>query len=464
MRAVKAARIIHRCSACGSGFPRWAGRCAACGEWNTLVEERVASATSGAAPEFLEPVSIAAVAPGAGYPVPTGLAEFDRAFGGGLVAGSVTLIGGEPGIGKSTLLLQVAGCVARRGRVLIVAGEESTEQIARRARRLGLDTDAVSVLATGSLPAALAAAERFAPDLLVVDSIQTVADPETAGGAGSVVQVRDAAARVVRFAKETGAAAVLVGHVTKDGALAGPRVLEHLVDTVCAFEGDRHHALRILAVVKHRFGPAGELGIFTMTSTGLEAVGDPSELLLGDRRPGIAGGIVVPVLEGQRPLLVELQALVARSTLATPRRAVQGVAASRLAIALAVLEQRVGFGLSMMDVFVSVVGGVRVAEPAVDLALGLALASALSGRPVGDDVVACGEIGLGGEVRQVVHTERRLAEAARLGFTRAVVPASAPEPPAGMDLVRAATLADAVRLLGLGASDRIASSGSGPLR
>lgn len=400
--------------------------------------------------EPAEPVALGDVPLEGGLPRPTGMAELDRSLAGGLVPGSVTLVGGEPGVGKSTLLLQLAAAwAARGGSALIVAAEESAEQVRRRAERLGAAVEGVSILATTSLPGALDAAERFGPDLLVVDSIQAIADPTVGAGGGSVAQVRECTAQLVHFAKRRRVATVLVGHVTKEGALAGPRVLEHLVDTVCSFDGERHHALRILTVNKHRFGPTGELGVFEMTPGGLAAVDDPSKLLLGDRRPGVAGSVVVPVLEGRRPILVELQALVARSSLATPRRAAQGLPPSRLSLAVAVLEQRVGCSLASMDVFASVVGGVKVSEPAIDLALCLALVSAAAGIPLGADLVACGEVGLGGELRQVVHTERRLGEAARLGFARACVPVSAPDPPAAMSVVRVATLLEAVTALGL---------------
>lgn len=395
-----------------------------------------------------EIVVLSSIAASAGRPVPTGLPELDRALAGGLVAGSVTLVGGEPGVGKSTLLLQVAAAVAGQGRrALVVSAEESAEQVRRRADRLPAAAQEVAVAATTSLPAALAAAQAYEPDLLVVDSIQTVADPGVGGAGGTVAQVRECAARLVELAKRQGIATLLVGHVTKDGSLAGPRTLEHLVDTVCSFEGDRHHALRVLSVVKHRFGPAGELGVFTMGSAGLEGVEDPSALLLGDRRAGTPGSVVAPVLEGRRPLLVEIQGLVAPTTLGTPRRTAQGLPQGRLSLLLAVLEQRAGLPLGAMDVFASAVGGIRVSEPASDLALAMALASAALGVAVPGDVVACGEVGLGGEVRQVVHTDRRLAEAARRGFRHALVPPSAPEPPPGMTCTRVATLGAAVGLL-----------------
>jgi DNA repair protein RadA/Sms len=456
-------RTVHRCSECGSVHLRWGGKCSQCGAWNSLVEERVVPtprASGSSAPSWaglteavVEPIALGDVSLDGGLPRATGVAELDRSLAGGLVPGSVTLVGGEPGIGKSTLLLQLAAAWATRGgRALIVAAEESAEQVRRRAERLGAAVDGLSILPTSSLPAALEAAERFQPDLLIVDSIQAIADPAVGASGGSVSQVRECAAQLVHYAKRRGVATVLVGHVTKDGALAGPRVLEHLVDTVCSFDGERHHALRILTVTKHRFGPTGELGVFEMTSGGLAGVEDPSKLLLGDRRPGIAGSVVVPVLEGRRPILVELQALVARSSLATPRRSVQGIPAGRLSLAVAVLEQRVGCSLATMDVFVSIVGGVKVSEPAIDLALGLALVSAAVGVPLGADLVACGEVGLGGELRQVVHTDRRLAEAARLGFTRACLPVSAPDPPESMAVVRTASLAEAVLALGLGSA------------
>jgi len=398
----------------------------------------------------IDPVELMSVPIDAGRPTPTSIGQFDRSLAGGLVPGSITLLGGEPGVGKSTLLLQLAASWATQGgRALVVCAEESAEQVRRRAERLHAAVPGVSILATTSLWAVLDAAERFAPDLLIVDSIQAVADPVIGASGGSVAQVRECAAQLVSFAKRRGVATVLSGHVTKEGTLAGPRVLEHLVDTVCSFDGDRHHALRILSVTKHRFGPTGELGIFEMTEDGLAGVDDPSKLLLGDRRPGVAGSVVVPVLEGRRPILVELQALVARSSLGTPRRAAQGVPAGRLSLAIAVLEQRAGFSLATMDVFVSIVGGVKVSEPAIDLGLALALVSALTGVPLGEGLVACGEIGLGGELRQVVHTDRRLGEAERLGFTQACVPTSAPVLAGSMRLVRVSSLGEAINALRL---------------
>ena len=441
-------RTVHRCSDCGSSTPRWAGRCPACGEWNTLVEELEPSGSrSGGRPPTTAssaPVELAAMAGEPAAPVPTGLAELDRVLSGGLVPGSATLVGGEPGIGKSTLLLQAAAEMTRHGaRCLLVSAEESPSQVRLRAARLDATVPGLWLLGASALPDIEDAIERTAPDLVVVDSIQTVFDPDLQSAAGSVAQVRGCAHRLVASAKAGGPSVVLVGHVTKDGALAGPRVLEHLVDTVLSFEGDRHHAVRILRAVKHRFGPTGQLGLFEMTGAGLVAVADAGALFLADRRPGTPGSVVFPAVEGRRPILLEVQALVAAAHGDGPRRAASGFDPARLALLLAVLDRRAGTSLAGQDVYVSVVGGVRIADPGADLAVCLAVASALTQRPVDDGVVVIGEVGLGGEVRQVAHTPARLAEAVRLGFIAAVGP---PECPAqtGMTIRTTATLVDAL--------------------
>jgi DNA repair protein RadA/Sms len=339
----------------------------------------------------------------------------------------------------------LAAVADRGGRCLLVSAEESAQQVRLRAERLGALAPGLQVLAETLLPHVLDQIAALRPDLVVVDSIQTVHDPEVGSAPGSVTQVRECAHRLVREAKERGTAVVLVGHVTKEGNLAGPRVLEHVVDTVLSFEGDRHHGLRLLRAVKHRFGATSELGLLEMTEGGLVGVPDASGMFLGDRTPGVAGSVVVPTIEGSRPLLVEVQALAARSRLAQPRRSAQGLDAGRLALLLAVLERRVELPVGDADVFASAVGGVRLVEPGADLAVALAVASSLTGVPVDDDVVACGEVGLAGELRQVSHMPRRLAEAARVGFRRAIVPASAPDPPRGVTLLRARTLGDAIR-------------------
>jgi DNA repair protein RadA/Sms len=377
---------------------------------------------------------------------PTGLAEMDRVLSGGLVPGSVTLVGGEPGIGKSTLLLQLAAAVAGGGgSVLYCSAEESAAQLRARAARLGALHDRLAVLADQTVERIAAAAQSLRPDVTVVDSVQAVQMLDRPAAPGSVSQVRDAAAHLVEMAKREALSVVLVGHVTKDGALAGPRQLEHLVDTVIAFEGDRHHALRQVRAVKHRFGGTNELGLFEMTTSGLRVVTDASGRFLADRPVGQAGSVVVAAMEGRRPLLVEVQALVAPSG-PSPRRTAEGLDGGRLALLLAVLERRLGLVVANRDVFTLAVGGVSLDEPAVDLALAVALASSSLDRPCHPDAVVFGEVGLGGEVRGVTHVERRLGEAARLGFSCAVVPHSAAraQVPAGMRLVPVRSVAEAL--------------------
>ncbi|MGH9074416.1 MAG: DNA repair protein RadA, partial [Acidimicrobiales bacterium] len=451
-------RTIHRCTECGGSHPRWAGRCGTCGAWNSLVEEHEERARppagAGPLPEPGRPVPLAEVDAAAWSPRATGLAELDRVLGGGLVPGSVTLVGGEPGVGKSTLALQALVSMAGAGaRCLLVSAEESPQQVRLRAERLCAPPAGLWLLAETALSAVLAAVAEVGPEVVVVDSIQTVAAPLVGSAPGSVSQVRECADRLVEVAKgggrRGGPAVLLVGHVTKDGTLAGPRALEHVVDTVLSFEGEHDQALRLLRATKHRFGPTGELGVFEMTGSGLSPVSDPSALSLGDRHPGGPGSVVVPAMAGRRPLLVELQALVSPTSLALPRRSAQGLDGGRLALLLAVLDRRAGVRLGGADVFVSAVGGVRVAEPAADLALALALASAAAEAPLLPGLVACGEVGLLGEIRQVAQSQRRLAEAARLGFTTAVVPRSVQGGPPGLDLVRVGTLGQAVEVLGL---------------
>ena len=335
-----------------------------------------------------------------------------------------------------------------------MSAEESGQQVRLRAERMGAVGAELWLVAETSLPAVVAAVDEVKPDVLVVDSIQTVFDPDVGSAPGSVSQVRECAARLVALAKARGLATVLVGHVTKEGTLAGPRVLEHVVDTVLSFEGERHHSLRLLRAVKHRFGATGELGLFEMAGTGLVGVPDAGALFLADRRAGVPGSVVVPAMEGQRPLLVEVQGLISPTDLPMPRRSAQGLDGGRLALVLAVLAERAGMTFGKADVYASAVGGVRVTEPAADLPVALALASARTGVPLPPDLVACGEVGLGGELRQVASPGRRLAEAGRLGFRRAMVPPSAPEVAAGLLILRPATLAEALDLLGMPAASR----------
>jgi DNA repair protein RadA/Sms len=443
-------QTIFRCQDCGGAASRWAGRCPACGEWNTIVEERATPAAATLAPPATAATPIDAIAVDEFHVRPTGIGELDRVLAGGLVPGSVTLLGGEPGIGKSTLLLQLAAARARRGdAVLYVSAEESRPQVRLRAERLDALVPAVLLAADTSLPEILGHLDAVRPALVIVDSIQTVHDPQLTSAPGSVAQVRECAHALVQEAKRRGVAMVLAGHVTKDGNLAGPRVLEHVVDTVLSFEGDRHHALRMLRAVKHRFGSTSELGLFEMTDGGLVGVPDASGLFLADRHPGVPGSVVVPTLDGHRPLLVEVQALVESSGLALPRRSAQGLDAGRLPLLLAVLGKHAATNTSKHDVYALAVGGVRVVEPGADLAIALAVTSSTRDLAIPEDLVACGEIGLGGELRQVAQMSRRLAEAARLGFTRAIVPQSAPEPPPGMRLIRVSSVADAIRHAGL---------------
>jgi DNA repair protein RadA/Sms len=436
---------IYLCSTCEGVAPQWVGRCPHCGEWNTLTASTprsAASPSSSSAPA----VSLRHVDGGAAKPMPTGVVEVDRVLAGGFVSGSVTLVFGPPGVGKSTLLFQVLASVAATGAdVLLASAEESLAQVSGRATRIGAVPENLLALAGPDVIAIEDAIIRHHPALVVVDSIQTVSDDALPGSAGSLAQVRACVDRLTRLAKSTGVPVVLVGHVTKDGDMAGPRAVEHLVDTVLSFDGDRHHSLRVLTAVKHRFGPAGEVGIFEMRDDGLRAVPDPGPMLLGDRMAGIPGSVVVPVLQGRRPLLVEVQALLGPGAGGSHPRTV-GIDAGRVALLLAVLSRRSAVEVGTGELFVAAVGGISITEPAVDLGVALAVASAATERVVPSDLVVFGELGLGGEVRMVPGAERRLSEAWRAGFTRALVPPSTPVDvfPPGMDVQRVRTLAEAL--------------------
>jgi len=419
------------CQSCGSVSHRWQGQCPDCSEWNTLVEEAPAVVTPFQAKHNLQSGgrALTLVALDAEIALPErmtfGIPEFDRALGGGLVAGSATLIGGDPGVGKSTLLLQAAARLARAGRsVAYVSGEEAADQVRLRAQRLGLGDAPVQLAAATSTRDILTTlGQGTPPALLVIDSIQTMHSDLIEGAPGTVSQVRATAQELIRFAKERGTAVILVGHVTKDGSIAGPRVLEHMVDTVLSFEGERSHQYRILRAIKNRFGGTDEIGVFAMAGEGLVEVANPSSLFLTQRDESVTGSIVFPALEGTRPVLVEIQALVVRlASGATPRRAVVGWDSGRLAMILAVLEARCGLSFSTCEVYLNVAGGYRVQDPAADLAVAAALISALSERPVASDGVAFGEIALSGEIRPVAHAPLRLKESGKLGFTRAMVP------------------------------------------
>jgi DNA repair protein RadA/Sms len=425
------AKRRYVCQACGSEATRWQGQCADCGEWNTLAEE--AGATVFEMKHHLRSggreVNLVGLDSEIKLPdrASTGIAEFDRALGGGLVAGSAILLAGDPGIGKSTLLLQAAANLARRGlSVAYISGEEAVDQVRLRARRLGLGDAPVKLAAATSVRDILTTLGRSEPPaLLVIDSIQTMHSDLIEGAPGTVSQVRASAQELIRFAKERGSALMFVGHVTKDGSIAGPRVLEHMVDTVLSFEGERSHQYRILRASKNRFGGTDEIGVFAMAEEGLSEVGNPSALFLTDRAEQVTGATVFPALEGTRPVLVEIQALTVRlSSGATPRRAVVGWDSGRLAMILAVLESRCGLSFSTAEVYLNIAGGYRISDPAADLAVAAALVSALAEKPLPSDAVLFGEVALSGEIRPVAHGSLRLKESAKLGFNRALVPPS----------------------------------------
>ena len=450
--AARGGKTVFVCQSCGYQAAKWLGRCPDCGAWSSLAEELMPSA----------PVSEAALPPRRSTPQPllhleaaaevrraSGLGEFDRALGGSVVQGSVVLLGGDPGIGKSTLILQVLDRLAGQGRQgLYISGEESEAQLKLRADRLGLKSSGLLVACETCLENILKMVEEFKPAFLALDSIQTMYTATLPSAPGSLTQVRETAFRLVQQAKLTGTATFLIGHVTKEGAIAGPMTLEHLVDTVLYLEGDRSHAFRLLRTVKNRFGPTQELGVFEMRETGLEEVPNPSALFLAERSLEVPGAVVVPSLEGSRPILVEVQALVSPSSLALPRRQTMGVDPGRVSLLVAVLEKRVGLAMGGQDLFVNVVGGVRLTEPALDLGMALALASSFLDRPVPANTLMFGEVGLTGEVRAVSQPEVRLKEGRKLGFTRALLAQRQQERLGefhGMELTGVDTLAAAIR-------------------
>ncbi|MEC7651653.1 MAG: DNA repair protein RadA [Pseudomonadota bacterium] len=448
--------ISHICQQCGGAHRKWSGRCDHCGAWNTLVEERVEAPSGPGKKATGRRVDMQPLATSGDVTPPprmkTGMAEFDRVAGGGLVAGSATLIGGDPGIGKSTLLLQLVCRLSADGRrTAYVSGEESAEQVRMRARRLGLGSAEVE-LATSTNAADIAASigGKDGPEVVVIDSIQTMYLPTLDSAPGTVSQVRATAQELIRAAKTHDVALLVVGHVTKDGAIAGPRVLEHMVDTVLYFEGDRSHHFRILRGVKNRFGATDEIGVFEMAERGLVEVPNPSELFLADRRDEVTGAVVFAGIEGSRPVLVEIEALVAPSSLATPRRNVVGWDSSRLAMLTAVLEARCGVPLSGRDIFLNVAGGMKIGETAADLAVAAALLSSVAGRPAPPRSVFFGEVALSAELRQVAQADSRLKEASKLGFDLAVMPRPRKKlaAPSGLSIAQPATLAELIEIMG----------------
>jgi DNA repair protein RadA/Sms len=443
------------CQVCGHESAKWLGRCPSCEAWNSFIEEQAPSEVKArVAPGVsisgsTKPVSLAEVALDEESRLMTGVEEFDRVMGGGIMRGSLNLLAGDPGIGKSTLMTELARHLGQES-ILYVTGEESPRQVKLRAARMGIEGASLKLLSETNVEEVIRAVQDDEPTVLIVDSVQTLFRPEIPSAPGSVTQVRESAAALQHLTKTLGCATFLIGHVTKDGTIAGPRVLEHMVDTVLQFEGDRHHAFRILRSVKNRFGATNEIGVFEMHESGLREVGNPSEIFLSERAFGISGSTVVCSMEGTRPLLVEIQALVTQTSYGTPQRTATGFDSRRLQLLLAVLEKREGLRMSMHDVFVNVAGGVRLAEPSVDLGVVIAVASSLRDMPIGTSTVVIGEVGLGGEVRAVSHLEARLREAARLGFEQAVVPSNSLagiRRPSGMNVTGVERLQEAINLL-----------------
>ncbi|MDP2205088.1 MAG: DNA repair protein RadA [Alphaproteobacteria bacterium] len=446
------AQRLYVCQTCGATHNKWAGKCEACGEWNSIVEEmseaRPPQGLSRGRGKVIEFAALSGTAEASPRRV-SGIKEFDRVTGGGLVPGSAVLIGGDPGIGKSTLLLQVVAKLSAHSRCAYVSGEEAVDQVRMRARRLGCDKTPVALAAATNVRDIIETLEREKIDIIVIDSIQTMYLDNLDSAPGTVAQVRASAQELIRTAKKRGTSVLLVGHVTKEGQIAGPRVLEHMVDTVLYFEGDRGHTFRILRAVKNRFGATDEIGVFEMAEQGLAEVENPSALFLAQRQEQISGSAVLAGMEGTRPVLVEAQALVAPSPLGTPRRAVIGWDSGRLSMVLAVLEARCGIQIGPNDVYLNIAGGLRVTEPAADLAVAVALVSSLSGVPVPADMVIFGEVGLSGEVRNVGQADHRLKEAAKLGFRHALIPGTSGKPPlcpAGMKLTQIRHLKDMLPL------------------
>lgn len=446
------------CQNCGSVQAKWLGRCPDCNEWDTLVEEREEPEPGHRGRGTWIPTSearpLSQISGGSFGRLPVPLEEFNRVLGGGIVSGSAVLIGGDPGIGKSTLLLQVSGLLAAEGkRILYASGEESAQQVRMRADRLGITSDNLYILAETNLSQVLGHIEHLKPALAVVDSIQSVYLEDLTSSAGSISQVREGAAALLRLAKSTQIPILIVGHVNKAGAIAGPRVLEHIVDAVLYLEGERFHAYRLLRSVKNRFGSTDEVGVFEMTEQGLQEVQNPSEAFLAERLPNAAGSAIAVTMEGTRPLLVEVQALTSPSPFAQPRRTANGVDFARLLLLVAVLSKRVGLNLSNQDVFVNVVGGLRINEPAADLALAVAIASSYRNRPVAADLAVVGEVGLSGELRSVGQLERRLREAQKLGFRRCLVPPlrGRERPAVEIEILPVRTLGEALEAALLGA-------------
>lgn len=413
-------KFLYQCQSCGYASPKWLGKCPDCGEWNSFVEEE--RITKFAPQKIAEPVLLSEISASTGDRYSTGIRELDRTLGGGVVMGSVVLIGGDPGIGKSTLILQALKGLTKLGKLLYVSGEESPEQVKMRADRLNIKSKDIILLPETSLEGIMTVAQKINPRVIVIDSIQTIFTLDLPSAPGSVGQIRECATKLMFMAKKHGTPLFIIGHVTKDGAIAGPKVLEHIVDTVLYFEGDKGNPFRIVRAVKNRFGPANEIGVFEMTEAGLKEVDNPSQLFLSEKPTDVSGSVVTVSLEGTRPLLVELQALVSTSKFGVPRRTGLGVDYNRINLLIAVLDKRIGMHLGSMDVFVNVVGGLKIDEPAVDMGIIAAIASSMKNKAIETGTLTFGEVGLSGELRAISQAETRIKEAAKLGFKKAIVP------------------------------------------
>ncbi len=422
----KKEKLLFICRECGCQTPQWMGRCPECGEWDSLTAEKIHGkniSSHSFSNSLSRPVPMHSIALQEEPRICTGIKEFDRVLGGGIVEGSLVLIGGDPGIGKSTLMLQALSTLAKSGeKTLYISGEESSRQIKMRGKRLKAASTSMLVASETNLDSILAMIQTEKPDAVVVDSIQTVYNPEMGSTPGSVTQIREASIRLMNLSKETGTPLFLVGHVTKDGAIAGPRIMEHMVDTVLYFEGDRNHMFRILRAVKNRFGSTNEIGVFEMKEQGLEQVSNPSALFLSERSVNAPGSVVTASMEGTRPILVEIQGLVSNSGLGTPRRTILGLDPNRVALIVAVMEKRLGINLSGFDIFMNVAGGVKIIEPAADLGIAIALASSFLDRAVPESMIVFGEIGLTGEIRAAGHADLRIKEAEKMGFSGSIIP------------------------------------------
>ena len=451
----KKASSVFFCTECGNETSKWMGQCPACKAWNTLVEEPVSSSGTRSVKKVSnserKAYHLSDISMDESVRASTGIAEMDRVLGGGIVHGSLTLLGGDPGIGKSTLLLQMCENISRAGRkVLYISGEESLQQIKLRAQRLGSFGDDLLLMCENDLTDIEAVIRRESPEIVIIDSIQTMVNPDVTSSAGSVSQVRESTSLLLQLAKGLGTAIFIVGHVTKEGTVAGPRVLEHMVDTVLYFEGDRYASYRILRGVKNRFGSTNEIGVFEMGPEGLSEVANPSEYMLNGRPLNASGTVVACSMEGTRPILIEIQALVCQSNLGIPRRAAVGTDANRVNLLMAVLEKRLGVHLSGDDAYINIAGGMKMTEPAIDLGIAMAIVSSFRERAIGDDMVVFGEVGLSGEVRAVSFAEQRIAEAAKLGFKRAVIPAVCKDKIgkiSGIQVIPVSNLSEAIELI-----------------